>query len=295
MVTTSLTEAAKIYYSKFFSFEPMFKVIPIKTFHLREFGFTVSSNEELRFIRNISFKNPSELKKFLLERNVVGAYIGAVYTEGPTPKNPISKENWIGRELVIDLDLTDYDDIRTCGKGKDHYCPKCWPLITNAALFIDETLREDFGFEKITWVYSGRRGLHAWVHDENAFHLGELEREAIADYINMSQHGFYPIKYRERALKIYGKEYQVNMIDPKQQKIMLKKIWSKIVEKLPRIDKKVTMDTVRLLRMPGSIHDSTGRIVTIIKDIETFYPDQIPNVWEITGLEKPKIKFRKND
>ena len=37
----------------------------------------------------------------------------------------------VERELVFDIDLTDYDDVRTCGK-EGHICTKCWPLMAIA-------------------------------------------------------------------------------------------------------------------------------------------------------------------
>ena len=64
-------------------------------------------------------------------------------------------------------------------------CNKCWQFMIVAYKILNTILREDFNFQHIMWIFSGRRGIHCWVSDERARTLTNEGRSSISNYIKI--------------------------------------------------------------------------------------------------------------
>jgi predicted DNA primase small subunit len=325
------------YYSKFFDVNQLWRVIKHDSFDTREFGFergdikTDSLSLNFTFSRNKSFKDPEDLTTFLGIFNIGGAYIGALYDDplssGISSKDHVSIHDtkWLGRELIFDLDLNEYDPVRFCGcKGRD-YCEYCWGLLQDASIIIEETLREDFGFKKLEWVFTGGRGYHCWVLDEEVFDIPQETRSGIVHYMQLindplgeqriepigdtatplkeriykylidkfidksPKEVFKEINIGEKALSTLKDKYKKELFNRYSDLIPTKSNEEDFLNQMikyyyPRIDHKVTIDTRRLIRMPGSIHGRTGLISQFIDKPEKFYPHDAKTINDLVPL-----------
>jgi DNA primase small subunit len=162
-------------------------------FSRREFSMTIepSPGDEI-YIRYQSFANQKELTDAILRRRPVKIDLGAIFSHPPKDHKSVPKAAFgpVQRELVFDIDLTDYDSVRACGCAGAAICHKCWDFMKMAVSVLDEGLRDDFGFQHLAWFYSGRRGVHCWVCDENARELTDAGRSAVASYFEVSGVGW---------------------------------------------------------------------------------------------------------
>lgn len=189
-------ELLRIYYDRLFPFHQMFRWLSYKNdpkssskavekdyFLRREFTLVLEGDIYCRYT---CFRDVEEYRAQVLSRMPVRMEIGAVYTHPPKNHNTVIKEAYkpVERELVFDIDMDDYDDIRTCCTGAK-LCTKCWTFMKAAIKTIDRGMREDFGFKHLVFVYSGRRGVHCWISDRTARRLSNEQRSAVADYMTV--------------------------------------------------------------------------------------------------------------
>ncbi|CAM0140746.1 unnamed protein product [Umbelopsis sp. WA50703] len=182
----------RTFYNRFFPYKLYYNWLnydstPSRNFTHREFSFTLASDTYLRYN---SYADADDLRNDIERLQPVKIDIGAVYTARPKEKKTISPKAFqpVEKELVFDIDMTDYDEIRTCCSGGD-ICHKCWGFMTVAIKVIHAALRDDFGFKHLLWVYSGRRGVHCWVCDERARKLNNEARSAIVAYLEVIKGG----------------------------------------------------------------------------------------------------------
>lgn len=180
--------ALLVYYRRILPFKSLYMwlnrdITPARNFTHREFALTLQNNAYLRYQ---SYSTWDEWKKEVCRLNPSRFEIGPVYSAKPKDRKTMQKATFrpVARELVFDIDMTDYDEIRTCCSDKS-ICHRCWKWIGVAAEVLDMTLREDFGFKHIVWVYSGRRGIHCWVSDQEAFVLADDARKALVGWIEV--------------------------------------------------------------------------------------------------------------
>ncbi|WP_297507676.1 DNA primase catalytic subunit PriS [Thermococcus sp.] len=152
----------------------------LDTLELREFGFDHTG------------EGPSDRKNTYSDVRDLEDYVKAtapyaIYSSVALYENPERMEGWKGAELVFDIDAKDLP-LRRCQNEhpSGQVCPICLEDAKELARDTVVILREDFGFDNVHIVYSGR-GYHIRVLDDWALRLDTKAREKILAYVSASE------------------------------------------------------------------------------------------------------------
>ncbi|TYZ59648.1 hypothetical protein PybrP1_003762 [[Pythium] brassicae (nom. inval.)] len=258
----------QLYYDRLFPYEQMTKWLAYdggeSFLYRRELSFTLENDT---YIRYKAFHNAEEMKASMTKTLPFKIDIGAVFSVSPADKGKVNASDFVPeeRELVFDIDLTDYDDIRTCCEGAT-ICAKCWRFMVPAVKVMEATLREDFGFEHLMWVYSGRRGIHCWVSDEAARQLTNEARTAVVQYLSLVEgnenskrkvHLKDPLHPSlDRAYRLLEPLFEEIVLGPDGQGVFCdEKHWSKLLDMVPDEDLRAQLNT----RWSARANDSSPR------------------------------------
>jgi DNA primase small subunit len=283
----------------------------------REFGIGDFGKKIAR--RHLAFASDADLNAFLAREAPLYISHSVAYYEFPDA-TPMERKNWLGAELVFDLDAESTDE-ETMKRTKADL------------IRLVGTLKDDFGAREYLINFSGNRGYHLHVRDKGFLSMLSEDRKRIIEYIKGEGFDHYKMfnAFRKRMKDELMKDGNRSMVpgprpgdagsagrfaraaidvartNPlniskkfkdalnvdmfangvnvghwekghglKEEDLMerLKPVSERIKLGSVNIDAGVTQDISKLIRMPGSIHGSTGLEAKILKEseVEAFDP-----------------------
>ncbi|MGD0729172.1 MAG: DNA primase catalytic subunit PriS [Candidatus Micrarchaeaceae archaeon] len=172
----------------------------------REFGF--GDFERKISYRHYKFKDEKELKNYLSKN--APAFVSYSSAEYRIPDGrPMENKGWIGSDLLFDIDASDLGLPCKLEHGSSWVCQKCFDAAKfETVKLVEEFLVPDFGFseKEISINFSGNRGYHIHINNENTFKLDGDARKSIINYItgnNIELNAFFPTLGR-RGVRLEG-------------------------------------------------------------------------------------------
>ncbi len=172
----------------------------------REFGYFTFGEKIM--VRHLDVAGEEELWRLVREATPLHLHYSAAFYR--YPRAPMEEKEWMGAELIFDIDADHLDtgcekehDFKVCPSCRTPHpkdleeCPSCGGKLMEVEWVCElcleaakeesrkllDFLQIDLGFKKITMAFSGNRGYHVVVKDEEVLTLGQRERKEIADYI----------------------------------------------------------------------------------------------------------------
>ncbi|MBO3799740.1 MAG: hypothetical protein FGF52_01625 [Candidatus Brockarchaeota archaeon] len=292
-------------------YENLDQLVPPGPIKNREFGFFLDKSRGM--LRHKCFINLDEFHNFVLNEVPLDIYVSAARYEDPSNRD-MQEKKLISAELFFDIDaeptVSESEEsawvCQNCGKydlGTEDKCPVCNSPVERAEIVNEnqlnealkevkklvEVLRSDFGIDEnhISVFFSGNRGYHVHVDQEEFINITAEGRREIVDYLLIQgfeekriMHLLKNRSFYSGDLKgIIGRIYRMILEAggdkiPRNKRRILKQINEIIEEFKVKVDPVVTIDIHRLMRMPGSINSNSGMVKKRVRlqDLSSFNP-----------------------
>ncbi|MFH0817676.1 MAG: DNA primase catalytic subunit PriS [Candidatus Micrarchaeota archaeon] len=135
--------------------------------------------------RHAHFNSGEELVAYLRRNAPLYISYSSAYYEYPDAR-PMEKKNWLGADLIFDIDADQLNPPCIEKHGKGWVCDTCLGMAKHEThRLVEEFLLGEFGFSRMNLSinFSGNRGYHIHVFDDEVKRLTSQQRREITDYI----------------------------------------------------------------------------------------------------------------
>jgi len=173
--------------------------------HAREWGYVPwTEGPGETYVRHNSLLDLGDLGDFLVRERPKHVYFSAGRYENPS-ETTMDGKGWLSSDLIFDLDADHLP-----GTSPDDSYAEMLAACKDALRRLLDFLREDFAFEDLAIVFSGSRGYHVHVRDDNVQHLDRDARREIVDYVRGIGLGFDALVEEETVGGTVGRESPAN-------------------------------------------------------------------------------------
>lgn len=146
--------------------------------HAREWGYVPwTEGPGETYVRHNSLLDLGDLDDFLARERPRHVYFSAGRYDDPSEQR-MDDKGWQSSDLIFDLDADHLPNT----SSDDSYADML-AACKEALYRLLDFLRDDFAFEDMQIVFSGSRGYHVHVRDDNVKHLESDARREVVDYV----------------------------------------------------------------------------------------------------------------
>ncbi len=196
-----------------------------------------------------SFNSVQDILDFATKNGPINFQLGGIFNAPPSDELKNGHKQGVLSATgppVLDIDINDYNRENVCDCGERKImCDKCYQhFLFPAQQVLEYLLYSVFGFKKVLFVYSGKRGMHTWILDERAWNWTKSQRKSFLAGISHD------------SVSIINDQYITNVIFKNRD----------LKTDYPKFDEAVTTDPCHLRKLPLMLHQDTMYVSILLPD-----------------------------